>query len=305
MNRHVGLRVGGIWRRSVADLQTASPGHPPLVLRGINYSSSTPLQAKASFPMIRPTLSRTLSTSNTAALILRNSRSLPRHSRNPPFRATESRIISLATPGWNRCAHSKSKGKRSSGERRNKSSVSNGSQKPAPVGRSAPKAELSPNAPYDGKASGRRKDASSTSSEKSAAPLQPLSNSGHGSSNKSLLNRLPDLSHLHRPTKEELLAAATGFWSRLRVHFKWFSIKSSRPFNIDDISAFFSWILVGHVMWIILGTTTFFSLIIWFVNTVFAQGMVIVILSLQLRTLTIYRNASSVDRQLSNTVIRY
>ncbi|MCJ1397144.1 Mitochondrial distribution and morphology protein 31, mitochondrial precursor [Xylographa trunciseda] len=77
--------------------------------------------------------------------------------------------------------------------------------------------------------------------------------------------------HIHRPSKEELLAAATGFWSRLKVRFKWFSIRSVRPFNADEIGAFFSWILVGHVLWIILGTTTFFSLAIFAVNTVFAQ----------------------------------
>ncbi|PGH34427.1 hypothetical protein GX50_02795 [[Emmonsia] crescens] len=79
-------------------------------------------------------------------------------------------------------------------------------------------------------------------------------------------DRLP-----HRPTKEELLAAATGFWSRLKVRFKWFSIRSIRPFNVDDIGAFFSWILLGHVLWVILGTTTFFSLVILAINTVFAQ----------------------------------
>lgn len=79
--------------------------------------------------------------------------------------------------------------------------------------------------------------------------------------------------HLHRPTREELLAAATGFWSRLKVRFKWFSIRSVRPFNMDEIGAFFSWVLLGHVLWVILGTTTFFSLLILAINTVFAQGM--------------------------------
>lgn len=83
-----------------------------------------------------------------------------------------------------------------------------------------------------------------------------------------LLDRLP---HLHRPTKEELLAAATSFWQRLGIRFKWFSIRSARPFNTDDISAFVSWILFGHILWIILGTTTFVSLAIFFMNTVFAQ----------------------------------
>lgn len=67
------------------------------------------------------------------------------------------------------------------------------------------------------------------------------------------------------------MATASGFWSRLKVRFKWFSIRSARPFNVDDISAFFSWILLGHVIWIIVGTTTFFSLGILAVNTVVAQ----------------------------------
>lgn len=82
------------------------------------------------------------------------------------------------------------------------------------------------------------------------------------------------LPHLpHRPTKEELLAAASGFWERLKVRFKWFSIRSTRPFNADEWGAFLSWILFGHFVWILVGTTTFFSLVILTVNTVFAQGM--------------------------------
>ncbi|KAI9668181.1 MAG: Mitochondrial distribution and morphology protein 31, mitochondrial precursor [Bathelium mastoideum] len=94
----------------------------------------------------------------------------------------------------------------------------------------------------------------------------------NAASAKAFLERLPKIpQHLHRPSKEEVLALATGFWSRLRLRFKWFTIRSARPFNLDEISAFFSWILLGHVIWIILGTTTFFSLAIWTVNTVFAQ----------------------------------
>lgn len=91
-------------------------------------------------------------------------------------------------------------------------------------------------------------------------------------STKPILDRLPHLHYLHRPSKEELLAAATGFWSRLKVRFKWATIRSARPFNMDEIYAVFSWILFGHFLWIIVGTTTFFSLAILFVNTVFAQG---------------------------------
>lgn len=76
----------------------------------------------------------------------------------------------------------------------------------------------------------------------------------------------------HRPTKEELLAAANGFWERLRVRFKWMSIRSMRPWNADEWGAFVSWFLFGHLVWILVGTTTFFSLLILSINTVFAQG---------------------------------
>ncbi|KAI1761828.1 mitochondrial distribution and morphology proteins-domain-containing protein [Hypoxylon sp. FL1150] len=83
---------------------------------------------------------------------------------------------------------------------------------------------------------------------------------------------LPAMPHLpHRPTKEEFLAAANGFWQRLKVRFKWFSIRSMRPWNIDEWGAFVSWFLFGHLVWILVGTTTFFSLAILFINTVFAQ----------------------------------
>ena len=87
------------------------------------------------------------------------------------------------------------------------------------------------------------------------------------------MDRLPHIPqmHMHRPTREELLAAATGFWSRLKVRFKWFSIRSVRPFNADEIGALISWIFLGHILWIIIGTTTFVSLAIFAVNTVFAQ----------------------------------
>ena len=76
----------------------------------------------------------------------------------------------------------------------------------------------------------------------------------------------------HRPSKEELLAAATNFRQRLQVRFKWMSIRSMRPWNVDEWGAFISWFMLGHLVWILVGTTTFFSLVILSINTVFAQG---------------------------------
>ena len=91
-----------------------------------------------------------------------------------------------------------------------------------------------------------------------------------GSMSGYLRSHLPKMPH--RPTREELLAATTGFWERLKIRFKWFSIRSMRPWNADEWGAFVSWFLFGHLVWILVGTTTFFSLVILTVNTVFAQG---------------------------------
>lgn len=113
---------------------------------------------------------------------------------------------------------------------------------------------------------------------------------------------LPHLPKMpHRPTKEELLAAATGFWERLKVRFKWFSIRSTRPFNADEWGAFLSWILFGHFVWILVGTTTFVSLLILMVNTVFAQGKQIWCSIVRYPADHIPRNTRSVDRRLLDT----
>lgn len=112
------------------------------------------------------------------------------------------------------------------------------------------------------------------------------------------------LPHLpHRPTKEELLSAASGFWERLKVRFKWFSIRSTRPFNADEWGAFLSWILFGHFVWILVGTTTFFSLVILTVNTVVAQGMAHVTLLLRRMMMLMMknRNPSSMGRRPSHS----
>ncbi|KAF9010600.1 mitochondrial distribution and morphology protein family 31/32 [Cyathus striatus] len=74
------------------------------------------------------------------------------------------------------------------------------------------------------------------------------------------------LPHPHRPTRDDFLNVATTFWQRLRIRFKWFTIKSFRKFNADDISAFITWFLMSQTLWILVGTTTFFSVIFAIAN---------------------------------------
>ncbi|OCL07220.1 hypothetical protein AOQ84DRAFT_389654 [Glonium stellatum] len=255
MSRNVGFTVGAILRRSVVDLSALS--RPPHEL----FNASIPARAYSSKALLASLRTPSPLSSHT---------SIPHPSRiEASFAGAFQRqlirpspkhgsVTTAAVLAWRRSVHCKAckaKRKKNAGDRRNKSSMSNGSTRQN-RNTSAPQAELSPNP------------------KPTAPPAKPPKSPSQppAASNKPLLERIPQsLPHFHRPTKAELLAAATGFWSRLKVHFKWLTIKSVRPFNMDEISAFFSWILVGHVIWIIVGTTTFFSLTIFLINTVFAQ----------------------------------
>ncbi|PWN53525.1 hypothetical protein IE53DRAFT_383959 [Violaceomyces palustris] len=74
-----------------------------------------------------------------------------------------------------------------------------------------------------------------------------------------------------RPSKEDLLRIAHGFWTRMRIRFKWFTIRGFRRFNADDISAFFTLGGVGTAIWIIVGTTGFFSVVFAALNALNLQ----------------------------------
>ncbi|KAF8813875.1 hypothetical protein BYT27DRAFT_7180650 [Phlegmacium glaucopus] len=82
------------------------------------------------------------------------------------------------------------------------------------------------------------------------------------------------LPHPHRPTRDDFLNVATGFWQRMRIRFKWFTIKSFRKFNADDISAFITWFLMSQTLWILIGTTTFFSVVFATANSLRLQRYV-------------------------------
>ena len=63
--------------------------------------------------------------------------------------------------------------------------------------------------------------------------------------------------HIHRPTRDDFLNLTSSFWHRLRIRFKWLTIRSFRKFNADDLSAFFSFVLVGQTLWILVGTSVY------------------------------------------------
>lgn len=98
---------------------------------------------------------------------------------------------------------------------------------------------------------GRSSSEHSSSEIEPPPPPPPLNWENHSR----LYRRLAEsLSHLHRPTKDDFLKVADGFWQRLHIRFKWFTIRSFRRFNADDISAFITWFLMSQTLWIFIGT---------------------------------------------------
>jgi distribution and morphology protein 31 len=83
-------------------------------------------------------------------------------------------------------------------------------------------------------------------------PIPPQSNIVHYP--QFIQNLIAHTPHLHRPTRDELLSVATGFWQRFRIRFKWFTIRSFRKFNADDISAFVTLLLFSQTVWMLVGT---------------------------------------------------
>ncbi|KAL7422833.1 Mitochondrial distribution and morphology protein 31, mitochondrial precursor [Cryptotrichosporon argae] len=116
-----------------------------------------------------------------------------------------------------------------------------------------------------------------------AHPLSPsdprVPSPGHAQDYTPFIRRLIRRSSLavsptHRPTKEDLLAAAESWWQRFRIRLKWFTIRGWRRFNADDFSAFASWFVVGNTLWILVGTTTFVSAVFATLNSLSLQEYV-------------------------------
>ncbi|CAO3631539.1 unnamed protein product [Cunninghamella blakesleeana] len=78
----------------------------------------------------------------------------------------------------------------------------------------------------------------------------------------------------HPPSKDELLAQTRTFFERLKVRIKWPLMRQMRPWTLNDITALFSWLFLGHTVWLLVGTTSFVSLILWLANSLQFQGWV-------------------------------
>jgi distribution and morphology protein 31 len=95
-------------------------------------------------------------------------------------------------------------------------------------------------------------DSKSNASASASTPPVPKARKDHAQDYAPFIRRLIASSSVikqgspHRPTKEELLGAASGWWQRLRIRIKWFTIRGWRRFNMDDLSAFASWFVVGN-----------------------------------------------------------
>ena len=81
--------------------------------------------------------------------------------------------------------------------------------------------------------------------------------------------------HTHPHTsKEELLKQARGFFERLKIRIKYPLMRQIRPWTLNDATALFSWLFLGHTVWLLAGTTSFVSIVLWISNSLQFQGRV-------------------------------
>ncbi|KAG0048567.1 Mitochondrial distribution and morphology protein 31, mitochondrial precursor [Gryganskiella cystojenkinii] len=94
------------------------------------------------------------------------------------------------------------------------------------------------------------------------------------SSQSALVKYTPPTGPLDRVGRAKLLAAAPNFMARLRIRLKLLLMRQIRPWRVDDFIAMFSWAFIANVAFVLLGTTTFFSLVLATANSLQFQGFV-------------------------------
>ncbi|SCV72728.1 BQ2448_4265 [Microbotryum intermedium] len=83
---------------------------------------------------------------------------------------------------------------------------------------------------------------------------------------------LPSYAPGRPPSRDQLLEVTNSFFERLRIRFKWLTIRSYRRFRADDYSAFFSFGILGTLGWFLLSTTSFLSFCFLVVNSISSQN---------------------------------
>lgn len=74
--------------------------------------------------------------------------------------------------------------------------------------------------------------------------------------------------------RAKLLSAAPNFMARLKIRLKLLLMRQIRPWRVDDFIAMFSWAFLANIAFVLLGTTTFFSLLLATANSLQFQGFV-------------------------------
>ncbi|KAG0199079.1 Mitochondrial distribution and morphology protein 31, mitochondrial precursor [Mortierella sp. GBA30] len=94
------------------------------------------------------------------------------------------------------------------------------------------------------------------------------------SSKNALVKYTPPIGPLNRVDRAKLLAATPTFLARLKIRLKLLLMRQIRPWRVDDFIAMFSWAFLANVAFVLLGTTTFFSLVLAAANSLQFQGFV-------------------------------
>ncbi|KAF9207332.1 Mitochondrial distribution and morphology protein 31, mitochondrial precursor [Haplosporangium sp. Z 27] len=94
------------------------------------------------------------------------------------------------------------------------------------------------------------------------------------SSQNALVKYTPPIGPLDRVGRAQLLSAAPNFLARLKLRLKLLLMRQIRPWRLDDFIAMFSWAFIANVAFVLLGTTTFFSLVLAAANSLQFQGFV-------------------------------
>lgn len=71
--------------------------------------------------------------------------------------------------------------------------------------------------------------------------------------------------------RDRKLAQTTSLLEKIKINFRWFLTRSTKPLNTDNIHTVLSWFLVSNALIFLFATTTFISAVVYLMNTLFAQ----------------------------------